>query len=170
MNNGQINFKPEYILALIIVIWNSSKMSSECCHWKEVSDISTDPNSQISFAKNIFIFLAFLVMIKVISSWISDCVDFGAHQPKLFFMPSSHLSTLCHIPSTHLPIYHGFLTAQVLEGLYQFAQIRSPGLCLRESRKWKIKSFWNLILVDSDNSIIGKSTSTLRSLIQAIKH
>jgi len=69
-------------------------------------------------------------MIEVISSRISACmrVDSGAHQPTLCPIPSLHHSTLCRIPSAHLPIYYGFLTVQVLEGLYQFAQIRSPWL------------------------------------------
>ena len=74
-------------------------------------------------------------MIKVVSSQISAGVDSGAHQPKLCFIPSSHLSTWCRIPSTLLPIDHGFLTAQVLEGLYQSALVRSPGLSLKKVKK-----------------------------------
>ena len=126
------NFEPEYILAPIIVIWNSCKVSSEYCHWKRLSDISPEPYS-LNFIckKNIFRFLVFLVMIQEISSRISACVDSWAHQPILCFISISYLSTIGRISLMHLPIYHGFLTAQVLEGLYQSVQLRSPGL------RWK---------------------------------
>merc|ERR1711951_313892 len=89
-----------------------------------------------------------MVMINVNLREIGVSVDFWAHQSTLRFIPSSHLSTWCCIPSPHLstwccipsphlPIYYGFLTAQVLEGLYQSAQLRSPGLPMAVQFLWQ---------------------------------
>ena len=84
---------------------------------RRVSDVSQEPNSSVSICNKCLQILCLFILFsshfkRNFRSPLSVCFHCWAHQPT------------CRIPSIHLPIYLGFLSALVLEELYQFALSR----------------------------------------------